>query len=236
MSRPREWFHALDDALWTARDDREDEARFLEHALRLRPGSSVLDAPCGDGAVSVHLARRGIHVTGVDLRDRAIGAARVRFAAEGLDGSFASGDLREIEFRGTFDAAFNWYGSFGYFATDPENADALRRLARAVRPGGRVLVDQPNRELILRRFAPRAAAGDVSLRRRWNARTARVEEERRLASRPGRVWRVSVRLFTPSEFRALFDGSGLTVESFHGHWDGRPWGRGSPRTIVVARR
>ena len=34
--------------------------------LGLRPGTSLLDVPCGNGPLSVAIARHGVHVTGVD--------------------------------------------------------------------------------------------------------------------------------------------------------------------------
>ena len=60
-------------------------------------------------------------------------------------------DLRSIEFENEFHAIYNWFNSFGYFS-DGENAEVVRRFARALRPGGRLLIDHLNRERILRNF------------------------------------------------------------------------------------
>ena len=35
--------------------------------LKLRPGASFLDCPCGYGRISIPLAKKGIRVTGVDI-------------------------------------------------------------------------------------------------------------------------------------------------------------------------
>lgn len=249
------WFERFDDDLWVQRKDRAAEAAFLVKALRLRRGSRVLDAPCGEGGISVELARRGIDVTGVDFRDVAVARARAAFAAERLTGRFVVGDLREIAFDGApgsateggFDAAFNWYGSFGYFATDEENLDVLRRLGGAVRRKGLVLVDQPNRERLLRHFAPRIEHEGVRCDSRWDAQAQRVESAWRLLGRnagagaarrgaAGRAARSSIRMFTPAQFRDLFDAAGLDVVRFWGRWDCSKWSRRSSRSIVVGRR
>ena len=238
----REWFHAFDDDLWIHRSERAHEAAFLAKALNLRRGSRVLDAPCGEGGVSIELARRGIEVTGIDFRDVAVARARAAFAAEQLPGRFVVADLREIravaQQDGEFDAAFNWYGSFGYFATDAENLEALRALAGAVRRGGRVLVDQPNREKVLRNFVARSEKSGVRCDSRWDARTERAESVWRLVGRRGfRPKASSIRLFTPAQLREMFDAAGLDVVRLWGHWEGAtPWTRSTRRTIVVGRR
>jgi SAM-dependent methyltransferase len=48
--------------------------------------------------------------------------------------------MRELSLVGQFDAVLLLSGSFGFF-DDAVNQDVLARVARALRPGGRVLVD-----------------------------------------------------------------------------------------------
>jgi SAM-dependent methyltransferase len=231
-----EWFETFFDEVWIRRADRAAEAEFLRRVLHLRAGDRLLDAPCGDAAVSIHLARRGMLVTGVDRLASAIAQARGAFAAQGLPGEFEVADLRALDFTGYFAAAFNWYGSFGYFSDD-ENADVLRRMARAVRPGGRVLVDQPNREWMLRGWIRHSRKGDLEIDSRWSPREQRAVSRWRLHGPTGvRECRSSIRIYTPAQFRSLFAAAGLVDVEVHGHWDGRPHGRRSPRTIVVGTR
>src|SRR5664279_2999970 len=47
-------------------------------------GLSVLDVGCGGGILAEELAKRGAHVTGIDLSDRALQTARDHAAASGL--------------------------------------------------------------------------------------------------------------------------------------------------------
>ena len=231
-----EWFETFFEDLWLSRDDRRAEARFIRRALRLRRGRRVLDAACGDGGVAVHLARWGVDVVGVDQAPRFIARARRRFRGEGLAGEFRVLDLRRIDFQGQFDAAYNWFGSFGYFS-DAENLDVLGRLARALCPGGRLLVDQPNRENILRHFRPRQVRGDVRTAVRWRPEAQRVDAVWTAGrGRKRQRCRSSIRLYTPGQFRRLFAQAGLEVVATYGNWQGGAYRRGSRRLVVAGRK
>jgi len=237
-SAKTEWFRTFDDALWLQAGDEgtDRHAAFIRRALRLRKGSRVLDAPCGAGRITVHLARGGCAVTGIDLHPAHVRKARARFRRERLKGTFLVGDLRELDFRRTFDGVFNWGGSFGYF-TEEEDLDVVRRYARALRRGGCLLVDQPNREYVLRHFRHRTRRGDLVTSTRWDARRQRagttwtlIEAGRR------RSCRSSIRLYTPGQFKTMFERAGLELVAMHGAHEGGRWRRGSRRTIVVGRK
>ncbi len=97
------------------------------------PGS-VLDGGCGTGRVGIELARRGVHVVGVDNDPDMIAAARAK-APElawhhvGLDGM----DLGE-----RFDVVVLAGNVVPYVAPDARAA-AVASCARHLRPGGRLI-------------------------------------------------------------------------------------------------
>ncbi len=116
------------------------EARFVWRALGLARGERVLDAACGTGRHARRLARMGAEVVGVDLSADYLREARR--LARGLDRArFQRADLRRLPFDGEFDAAINLWTSFGYGADAREDLEVLRGIARALRPGGRFLID-----------------------------------------------------------------------------------------------
>ena len=106
-------------------------------ATGLRPGGRALDLACGTGSLTRDLAKRvgsEGYVLGMDFSKEMIEAAKKRPASnvEYLLGDAT--DLQGVE-DGSFDAATIAYG-----ARNIPNLDALfGEMARAVRPGGRVV-------------------------------------------------------------------------------------------------
>lgn len=232
-----EWFKSFFQDLWLPkRESREAEANFIRQVLGLRRGQWVLDAPCGDGKVALHLARFGLKITGIDIMPKFIARARRRFRKAALPGKFRVMDLREINYESEFHAAYNWFGSFGYFS-DTENLDVLRRFARALRPGGRLLIEQINRERILRHFRHRHEVRDTKMTAKWHPKTQRVETfYTRRREGKDHSCRSSMRLYTPGEFNRLFARNGLEVTAIYGSWDGAQYRRGSRRLVIVGRK
>ena len=116
-------------------------------SLALRGDERVLDAGCGRGLLLVGAARRlsSGHAVGVDLwtKDQSGNspdAALANARAEGVRVTVTSGDVRRLPFR---DASFDVVVSNLVLDNihDEEGwAQAVRDLARVVKPGGRLLI------------------------------------------------------------------------------------------------
>ena len=131
------------------------EAEFISELLRLTPGARILDAPCGEGRIARELAAKGYQLTGVDIAEEFLAAARSAAKERNLIMDFEVADARSLSFRGDFDGAVCWGNSFGYF-DDAGNTGLLQSLARALRPGGRLVLDaSSNAESRLPNFCPR---------------------------------------------------------------------------------
>jgi SAM-dependent methyltransferase len=231
----RNWYETVEERYWLHPDEvGGEEARFIVKVLRLRRGDSVLDAPCGAGRVSIHLARAGLAVTGLDLRNGFVRRARQRFRTAGLRGVFRVLDLRYLEFAAQFSGIFNWAGSFGYF-TDAENVALVAAYARALRPGGRLLIEQPEREHLRRHFQREMRTGSVTVRCRWNARDQRVTTRRYESGVERRRNSSSIRLYTPAQMRALFERAGLVVVGIYRSLTFDAYGNSVPRMAIVGR-
>ena len=117
----------------------DTDAELVWQLLALEPGRRVLDVPCGEGRISGRLAEKGCGVVGVDYT-----AAWVELARRQYPGvTFEVADMRTLAYDKEFDSVVNWFTSFGYF--DPQtNDDVLARFARALRPGGRLLIELHN--------------------------------------------------------------------------------------------
>jgi SAM-dependent methyltransferase len=121
-------------------DERSDaDLETLARLVTLGDGVRVLDVPCGEGRIAGRLAALGCHVVGVDNNAGFLRLARERYPRV----DFAERDMRRLDYEESFDLVVNWYTSFGYF--DAATNDALlASLARALRPGGHLIVDLYN--------------------------------------------------------------------------------------------
>ncbi len=125
------------------------EVDFIESALAPSPGGlDVLDVACGNGRHAIGLAGRGHRVTGVDFNPHYLEAAARDAGAAGVAACWVAADMRALPFERAFDAAYSYFTSFGYFS-DEENERVLTGVERALRPGGRFLLDVTNRDWIL---------------------------------------------------------------------------------------
>ena len=244
---PGEWFQSFFGELYGrvlaasfATERTLAQARLVRRLLRLRKGERVLDVPCGQGRLTIPLAQAGLAMTGVDLSAAYLRAARAAARREGARAKLLRRDMRRIEFDSEFDAAFNYFTSIGYFS-DEENLDFCRRVLRALRPGGRFLVETLNRPWILSRFLRRSRdqVGDVTVlhRSRWNVSACRSEDT--WTFRRGKrteTHRISVRLYSGADLRRLLEEAGFEAVRLWGIPPLRPLTRASRRLIAVARR
>lgn len=228
------------------RDDTEARRQidFLTRTLDLHPPGDVFDLNCGDGRHAIEFARRGYRVTGLDLSEELLAQAQKRARKLGLSIRFVRGDMREIPYERTFDLLVNFFTSFGYFRTDEENARVLRGIARALRPGGRFLMDYLNREQVLRTLTPqdrKTQDGTVIEQTRWvsgdpGRAGSPVRINKRVTIRHGaqtRTYEESVRMYTFDELKIMLDKTGLRITHTFGDFDGRPFEPDAPRLIVI---
>lgn len=263
-SRPSEWFKEAfkDDyrLLYAARttDQARAEVERIVAELDVSAADRVLDLCCGHGRHLDAFRRLGIPAVGVDLSMQLLAAYARRDA--GLEGEerpagrtpLVRADMRALPFSGVFDVVANFFTSFGYFEAEEDHATAARELARALRPGGRFSMDLMNPEVAIHTLNPhserRVEPFDVVERRRYDARTRRIEKHMELRYRPDeesagdaslgvhRSYHESVRVFSRSEITALLEGAGLEVERALGDFAGAPYDAGSPRLIVLGRK
>ncbi len=112
--------------------------------LRLRPGSAVLDVGCGAGEVCAELAARvGAQgrVAGVDLSAAMVEAARKVAAATGHAVELEVASVYELPFA---DGVFDAVRAERVFQHLDKPEAGLREMLRVARPGGRVMVIDPD--------------------------------------------------------------------------------------------
>lgn len=140
----KSWFNSpFYHKLYFERDEKEAQAFILRLLDFLHPkkDSRILDVACGRGRHSKFLAAQGFDVTGIDLSPDAIEFAK-QFERDNLH--FYLHDMRLPAWINYFDYAFNFFTSFGYFATRREHDDAVYMIAKCLKSSGYALFDYLN--------------------------------------------------------------------------------------------
>ena len=139
----------FDDARWA---EAPTVAQYVKDIAGLGEGAKILDAGCGLGRISVELAALGLDVTGVDIIQSELDAARESAEAEGVPLTLINHDLRSFQAREQFDCAMNLYTSFGYCATIEEDMKILKNIADSVKTGGTFIMECTSRETAIMYF------------------------------------------------------------------------------------
>jgi SAM-dependent methyltransferase len=157
---------AVEDEHWWYRSTRALMAQLLAPWLEAHSPATtrILDAGCGPGGNGAWLATRGA-VVGVDVAMEALEFVRARRPTTAP----VRGALTALPFA---DASFDVAVAITVLYSVPDDAAAVRELARVLRPGGAVLAVEPAFEA-LRRAHDRTVHG---LRRYRRSRLARLFE------------------------------------------------------------
>lgn len=126
--------------------------------LNLSPDDKILDLCCGQGRVSLELARRGFdNVEGVDRSHYLIQRGKTQAKKESLGVKFREGDARKLRYPpDTFDVVMILGNSFGYFETIEDDARVAKEVFRVLKPWGKLLIDVTDGEYLRRKFQPRS--------------------------------------------------------------------------------
>jgi len=219
------------------------ETRFIAESLKAPAGGDVLDLACGFGRHAIGMAKLGFSVTGLDFNPRYLEIAAADAAAAGVRVAWRTGDMRRLGFDRTFDAVYSYFTSFGYF-DDDENEQVLAGIAKALRPGGSVLLEMANRDRLLthpqeRTWSQRDDGALLMEEITLEWVTSRVISRQHLIDPQGGTHvtkEFSLRTYTCAELSALLRRQGLNVRAVQGGIEGQPYMPDSRRLVLVAER
>jgi len=197
------------------------EVNFIKASLETPDGGEVLDVACGYGRHAIELAQRGLKVTGIDLSLPLLIRAADESQRRSLSVNFVHADMRELSFDGQFDGACCMMTSFGYF-DEETNLKVAQGIWKALKPGGRLLIDVINRDYLV---------GDLPTRVWWEGdgcvvleevdfsfNTSRISVRRSVVFQDGRQIEqdISIRAYSLHELGRLLRLAGFRVMEVSG--------------------
>lgn len=226
------------------REQTRRDVDFMVQSLGLGKGARLLDLACGTGRHALELAQRGFEVAAVDTSRPLLQIGMAEAQTRQLNVRFLPSDMRELAFQNLFDGCLLWQTSFGYF-DDRTNFGVLQAISRALKPGGRFLIDVINRDHILGRMPLRIwweTKGCVLLEEMEFDHIQSVLHARRSFifddGTPPRECSSFIRLYTVQELTLLLQQAGLRVMEVSGarHTRGNFLGPDSPQIILLAEK
>lgn len=235
MAWYQEWFGEEYLELYSHRDEheaRQQVAFFREQCGRIE--GPVLDLACGMGRHMQELQSDGYQPIGCDLSYTMLRTGIREYGPMPV----TRADMRHLPFcDGTFAGLVNFFTSFGYFASEEENLQVVREMARVLDAGAPFLFDYLNvhRELekLVQRETLETEMGTVRIER-WFDPSDRSFNKRITIGEKRYLERV--RGYDLEEISAMFASCNLLIRSAFGNFQGSPFDRSSTRLILVGSR
>lgn len=129
-----------------------DIAENIKKIAGLSENSTVLDCGCGCGRISIELALLGLNVTGVDIMQPLLDAAKESSEDENVQLELIKKDLREFDVKEKYDCAINLYTSFGYCDTIEDDIKILKNIYNSIKKNGWFIMECISRETAVQNF------------------------------------------------------------------------------------
>jgi len=239
-----EWFEDWFDSkyyhiLYKDRNLTEAEA-FIDNLLMvLKPSkkANILDLACGKGRYSIHLAKKGFNVTGVDLSLQSIKKARL---SETDNLSFFTHDMRETFRDNSFDYIFNFFTSFGYFTTEEDHLKTLKGIKEGLKKNGTFVIDFFNAHQVIANLKAREqkTVNGIKFIIRRKVKDGYIHKRIRFEDK-GKIYvhTEKVRAFVKADFKKMFKKVGLEIVDIYGDYNiGKYNKKTSSRLILVVKK
>jgi SAM-dependent methyltransferase len=224
MAWYQEWFGEEYLELYSHRDEheaRQQVAFVVEQFGAIR--GAVLDLACGMGRHMQELEAAGYRAIGCDLS--------YVLLRTGRSAHVARADMRNLPFcTSSFGGLVNFFTSFGYFASEDENHQVVREMARVLEHGAPFLFDYLNVHRELQKLVQRETRGEAEIER-WFDGNDRSFNKRITIGQKRYLERV--RGYDLAEISTMFSSSQLAIRAAFGDFEGSPFTNSSPRLILV---
>lgn len=216
------------------------EIEFLAQKTNLNEPKHILDLACGHGRHANCLSQMGHKVTGIDSSKTFLNLAKIKARELSAEVDYIDQDMRLIDYENAFDRVNILFTAFGYFE-DAENEKLLKKIYRALRPGGFFCFDSYNRDTFLVYFEPNSILerdGNYMIdQRKFDTLSGHCDTKRTIIK--DQITKVSnycVRFYNPTEIKALLVESGFKEVTFYDDFRDEPLSSRSRRMVVIANK
>lgn len=113
---------------------------FIIKALNLKKSDRIIDLGCGDGRITVGLAKKGFDVEGLDFSKNLLRMAKRKAKKNGLSINFYHQDLHHLDLKHKYNKTFLFFSHFGIL--NPEKV--FKNIGQILAIKGRFLLDCDN--------------------------------------------------------------------------------------------
>jgi ubiquinone/menaquinone biosynthesis C-methylase UbiE len=128
-------------ATWYTRNTGRDQTRFEDTARlvaeRIRPGAEVLEVAPGPGYLAIELARRGYHVTALDISKSFVRITSENAAKAGVEVDVRHGNAAQMPLP---DASFDFVVCMAAFKNFTDPVGAMNEMHRVLKRGGQASI------------------------------------------------------------------------------------------------
>ncbi len=217
-------------------------AKSIKKIASLSDGKKILDVCCGPGRISVELALLNLDVTGVDITQPFLDAAKESANDEKTSLTLINADMRTFRTETKFDCAINVYNSFGYCDSIEEDFQILKSVYSSLKKGGKFILECISRETAVKFFTEgewferegKTVLTDFSVEGAWEG----LRSKWILISKDGsRMEHTFVqRLYSAADLRDELLKTGFKSAEIFGGWDLRPYNQNADTMLILAEK
>jgi SAM-dependent methyltransferase len=235
--------------------ERDDDLQMYRD-FALAADGPILEVGCGTGRVLIPLALDRYHVTGLEVSEAMLAAARAKTSAAQVGDrvTLIQGDMRDFEIPARFGLAFIPINTFMHCYDTSQQLACLRCIHRHLRPGGQLVVDvyQPDPQTLLESDGRLVSEGTLhdpetghTVQRFFTRRLDMASQTQHLTfiideiGPAGEVHRslfpFCMRFVYRYEMELLLHATGYSLEEVYGSYELEPFDSSSEKMIFVAR-
>lgn len=221
--------------LYKDRDHKEAQV-FMDNLtsyLNLPQDAKILDLACGKGRHSIYLNHLGYKVTGIDLSEESISAAK-DFENERL--RFDIHDMTQ-PYPDSFDAVFNLFTSFGYFENEDCNLKTIEAIKTELNTYGFGVIDFMNVNYVLEHlvFEDTKEVEGITFKQKRHFKEGYILKDIEFTSEGvDYQFQERVKALDLADFTHLFEKAGVYLLDIFGDYELNPFhAHNSERLIMI---